>query len=98
MFWAMCSPFPSSYALSTLTLNLLKANVDLSWGTVIRRHHTSSSLVVQAGFSSQQPLFLFGEQRGSEPARRTGPARERPAERALSARDQAPPSSLSLPP
>lgn len=30
MFWAMCSPFPNSYALFTLTLNLLKANVDLS--------------------------------------------------------------------
>lgn len=75
----MCSPFPSSYDLSTPTLNLLKAKVDLIWGTVIRRHHTSSGLVVQAGFLSQQPLFLFGEEKGSEPARHTGPVKERPA-------------------
>jgi len=51
-------PSPTSYTVSTLALNLLNVKKDLSLGIVIRHHHTSSSLLVNAGgLPRQQPLF-----------------------------------------
>lgn len=91
----MCSPSHLLRCLHPDTCSTFKAGFSL--GVVTRHRRPSSSSLAKAG-GFPRPLFPFSQRKGSEPARRPGPARERPAERPLAPRDQAQPSSPSLSP